>query len=50
MDLSLGEDQDKIFASREEEFNVKILCICQCGADVGYYDVNKAAYVLVNVV
>jgi hypothetical protein len=46
----LGEHAGKVLAEREEEFNVKIVCSCECGVDIGYYDVNRNAYVLVNVV
>lgn len=29
---------------------MKIVCSCECGNDSGYYDVNKGAYILSNVI
>jgi hypothetical protein len=31
----------QMLLEREKEFNVKIVCRCLCGIDIGYYDVNK---------
>lgn len=50
VDLSMSNDPGKLLVDREEEFNIKIICACSCGVDIGYYDVNKEAYVLINVV
>lgn len=44
------ENMKKYLVSREEEFNVKIVCTCECGANAGFYDVNKEAYILSNVI
>jgi len=36
--------------TREEAFNVKILVECDCGYSVGYFDINRESYILMNVI
>lgn len=35
---------------REDAINVKILIECNCGYSVGYFDINRESYILMNVI